>query len=383
MSRLKILCFVPFYSPGFRAGGPTRAICNFVQLLGGDFEIKIICKDRDIKDFKPYQRLKIDSWNKVGKAQVFYASKKTAGFIGICKLLNETEYDILYLNSIFTFNFTIVPLIVRRFNFAKFRPCLISSRGELSENALKIKKVKKKIFLWTAKFIRLYQDLNWQASSELEARDIKKEFGSIIKKIKILPDLIVPVKFKYKKKISKKQKISILFLSRISPMKNLDFLLRVFSKIITPVNFSIFGPKEDLNYWHKCQNLIKNLPLHINITVGDEVHPKKIPKILKNNDLFVLPSKGENFGHIIAEALNVATPVLTSNLTLWKSDKLKGLKALPLNEGKWIKIIEEWANLSLDSLNKRKKAAKIYFDRINLKNNNLKKKIKSTFHAII
>jgi hypothetical protein len=68
---------------------------------------------------------------------------------------------------------------------------------------------------------------------------------------------------------------------------------------------------------------------------------------------------------------------------LWKSDKLKGLKALPLNEGKWIKIIEEWANLSLDSLNKRKKAAKIYFDRINLKNNNLKKKIKSTFHAII
>jgi hypothetical protein len=96
----------------------------------------------------------------------------------------------------------------------------------------------------------------------------------------------------------------------------------------------------------------------------------------------VLPSKGENFGHIIAEALNVATPVLTSNLTLWKSDKLKGLMALPLNERKWIKIIEEWANLSPDSLNKRKKAAKFYFDRINLKNNNLKKKIKSTFHTI-
>ena len=228
----------------------------------------------------------------------------------------------------------------------------------------------------------MYQDLNWQASSKLEARDIKKEFGSIIKKIKILPDLIVPVKFKYKKKFNKK-KIRILFLSRISPMKNLDFLLRVFSKIITPVNLSIFGPKEDLNYWHKCQNLIKNLPSHINITVGDEVHPKKIPKILKKNDLFVLPSKGENFGHIIAEALNVATPVLTSNLTLWKSDKLNGLKALPLSERKWIKIIEEWANLSPDNLNKRKKAAKIYFDRINLKNNNLKKKIKSTFHAII
>ena len=33
-------------------------------------------------------------------------------------------------------------------------------------------------------------------------------------------------------------------LSRVSPMKNLDFLLRVLL-INTPVQLSIFGPKED------------------------------------------------------------------------------------------------------------------------------------------
>jgi len=42
-----ILCFVPHYLPGFRAGGPTRSIANLVEWLGDEYRFAIISLDRD------------------------------------------------------------------------------------------------------------------------------------------------------------------------------------------------------------------------------------------------------------------------------------------------------------------------------------------------
>ena len=103
----KILCFTDHYLPGFRAGGPIRSILNFVENLGDEFEIYIICNDRDMQDTNNYPNVNIDSWNKVGKASVFYVSKKYSGLKKLIKLLNEFDYDFLYLNSFFSPKFTI------------------------------------------------------------------------------------------------------------------------------------------------------------------------------------------------------------------------------------------------------------------------------------
>ena len=97
-----ILCFVDYYLPGYKAGGPIRSIANLVEHLGNEFEFRIICKDRDMLDIKSYANVNIDTWNAVGKAKVYYASKKTLTFKGIKKILDETEYDLLYLNSFFS-----------------------------------------------------------------------------------------------------------------------------------------------------------------------------------------------------------------------------------------------------------------------------------------
>ena len=43
------------------------------------------------------------------------------------------------------------------------------------------------------------------------------------------------------------------------------------------------------------------------------------------NDLFFLPTRGENFGHVIAEALSVGTPVLISDQTPWRKLAAVGL----------------------------------------------------------
>ena len=104
-----ILCFISFYLPGSRSGGPVRTIANFVDQLGEEFDIRIVCRDRDMSDTEPYPNIAVDAWNTLGKVQVFYASEKTVNLIGIRRLLRETPHDVLYLNSFFAFHFSILP----------------------------------------------------------------------------------------------------------------------------------------------------------------------------------------------------------------------------------------------------------------------------------
>jgi glycosyltransferase involved in cell wall biosynthesis len=368
-SKAVILCLISEYLPGFRSGGPIRTIANLINQLGDEFEIRVICRDRDLGSSVSYSKIKIDRWNTVGGAKVFYASKKMIGFFGIGKLLRETRYDILYLNSFFAFNFTIIPLILRYFGLVKKKPCAIAPRGEFAKNAMALKKEKKRLYLYLVKFFGLYKNLYWQASSHFELTDINKEFGGVAKIIKIAPDLISFKKLKLNKGFKRKRGyFRIIFLSRISPMKNLDYLIKVLTKVRTPLEFSIFGPKVDLKYWNQCIKLIEKLPSNIKVNINEEVSPTKVQEIFSQYDLFVFPTRGENFGHVILESLSVGTPVLLSDKTLWQTDKLLGLQALSLNKNIWAMNIDKWANLTQDKLLARRRAALAYANKINIKN---------------
>ena len=356
-----ILCFVNYYLPGFRSGGPVRTVANFVDHLGDEFNIRIICCDRDLQDSKSYPGVKIDFWNTVGKAKVFYISKKKNKFLTIAKLLRETQYDVLYLNSVFSFSYAIFPLLVRLLRFAPKLPCVIGPRGEFSKNALKLKKHKKKFFMSIAKYFNLYANLYWQASSDYELIDIRREFGQVAKKIIVARDL-TPNTLISEEETYKRQDglFRIIFLSRISPMKNLDYLLKVLARVSIPLELNIFGPKQDIPYWNICLKLIKKLPDHIRVKIEEETPHERVLHIFSQNDLFAFPTQGEALGHIILESLSAGTPVLVSDQTSWVSDDLGGLETLPLNEDTWVKKIETWASLSNNKFIEYRKAAKNY-----------------------
>ena len=118
-SKVVILCLISEYLPGFRSGGPIRTIANLINQLGDEFEIRVICRDRDLGDSFSYSNIKIDRWNTVGKAKVFYASNKMISFSGMGKLLKETRYDILYLNSFFFLQFYYYTTILKIFWFSQ------------------------------------------------------------------------------------------------------------------------------------------------------------------------------------------------------------------------------------------------------------------------
>src|SRR5690606_31002704 len=94
------------------------------------------------------------------------------GFKRIVSLIREVDPGAIYLNSYFDTTFTIPVLALRAIGFIKKIPIILAPRGEFSTGALKIKRSRKFVFISLTKLLGLYEDVLWQASSELEKRDI-------------------------------------------------------------------------------------------------------------------------------------------------------------------------------------------------------------------
>jgi glycosyltransferase involved in cell wall biosynthesis len=87
--------------------------------------------------------------------------------------------------------------------------------------------------------------------------------------------------------------------------------------VTVPVELTIYGPIEDPVFWATCQELIAQLPANIRAAYAGEVLPEHVRQTLCEHDLFFFPTRGENFGHVIFEALSAGVPVLISDQTPW------------------------------------------------------------------
>jgi len=352
-SKSKILIFVGYYLPGYKAGGPLRTIANMVEHLSDDFEFWIVTRDHDLGDNVPYSDIIVNEWNNVGNARVFYASTDWLSLSGIIDIINSTPSDLIYLNSFFDPVFTLKPLLARRLGRLKNILFVLAPRGEFSVSALRLKSLKKKVYIRTVKLLGLYDNIYWHASSIHEAEDIKREFA--LKDDSIVTALDLPAKtsqddFADSRLEVDQKELRIVFLSRISPMKNLNYALRVLKSVTVLVKFDIYGPIEDKEYWKLCEKLILGLPINIIVKHFGSVYPNDVAKIFSKYDLFLFPTRGENYGHVIAESLSVGTPVLISDQTPWKNLENDGLGwDISLDDmSDFIKIIETMSLRTFD-----------------------------------
>lgn len=360
--RPRILTLVQHYLPGYKSGGPIRTIANMVEHLGNDLEFLIVTSDRDALDREPYPSVAIDSWNRVGDAKVFYASPRFRSFRGLTGLIRGISHDVLYLNSFFNPVFTVYPLLARAVALIPRKPVVIAPRGEFSRGALSLKRWKKRTFICAASLSRLYDALLWQASSEHEVEDIKRELQRIARDIRVASDLPPKIGFSAEPRYNAKlgdARLRIAFLSRITPMKNLDFALRAVARAGVPIELGIHGPIRDEAYWHTCLDIMDELPGHIQAHYHGSVLPECVQAVLSSYDLFLLPTKGENFGHVILEALAAGTPTLISDRTPWQRDANGGCVVLPLDDPmSFAAEIEQFARLSLQEKRLRRHAAR-------------------------
>ena len=360
-----VLTFNKFYLPGYRAGGPIRTLANMVDRLGDCFDFRIVTLDRDAGDTNPYPTIQLGEWTPVGKAKVMYLS---TGDITISKLINITlgvGPQVIYLNSFFDPTFTQRILLARRLGKLGKTSVIVAPRGEFSEGALRLKNEKKRAYLFFSRIIGLYRNLTWQASSTHERADIRRNLPFVDESEIIEAMNLAPVDAEEINQPIRRQDgepLRVCFLSRISPMKNLDFALRALSEVKSEVFFRIYGPKEDTSYWIKCKDLIEALPLNIHTTYEGELVPAEVKKALSDNDLFLLPTRGENYGHVIHEALSAGLPVLISDQTPWSEVEARGIGwVLPLSNPKaFASAIDDYATWESTRIQTTKKNAMNY-----------------------
>jgi len=327
LEKLKILTFADYYLPSYKAGGPIQTLANLVERFGNEFKFRIITRDRDFGNNEPHFGINVNSWQKVGKSEVVYLVPEKLSLLFLRHWFQVTEHNVVYLNSFFSYHFTIKPLLLRRLHLIPNKPYIVAPRGEFSSNALGLKKLKKRVYIQIAKAFGLYRGIIWQASSIYEEEDIRRWFGKNVPVI-VAPNLTRLVHTedhlttKGKKEIGS---LKILFLGRISKMKNLHGALKMLNGIEGKIQFTIYGPMEDKEYWAECQKTINELPKKIKVRYRGSADHQQVDTIMREHDLFFLPTLGENFGHVIIEAFFAGCPVLISDQTPWRELEAKGV----------------------------------------------------------
>lgn len=340
-----VLVLLGCYLPAYKAGGPIRSVGNLVAALGGELHFKIVTRDRDLGDKSPFLGVVTNRWVRVGDADVMYLRPGISGFLLLYAMLRSADSNtVVYLNSFFSRRFSMLAVLLCWLNICRPRSLVLAPRGEFSPGAVRFKHIRKGLYITICRWFGVYQGLIWHASSEFEAADIRRHFPlstsvavagatpgldpknnlSRTSHVAIASDLsgiTTPTELKRQAKMP--DQLHVVFVSRLSRMKNLAGALRMLNGVSGDVAFDICGPTEDEAYWHECQELIATLPANIRVRYLGKIAHDDIGKVFAEHDLFLFPTLGENFGHVIAEALLTGCPVLTSDQTAWR-----GLEAL-------------------------------------------------------
>ncbi|MBZ5526597.1 MAG: glycosyltransferase family 4 protein [Acidobacteriia bacterium] len=365
----RILAFADWYLPGQNGGGAVTAIANVIELLGDEYGFYVYTRDRDSGEKRRYEGIRGERWKRVGKAEVFYASKPSLR--SVRRRIREVEPDIIYLNSFFS-RLTVETLLLRKLGVLPGAAIVVAPRGEFSPGALGLKGFRKWIYRKVAFAGGLYRDVTWQASSKLEEEQVRAMIagggagngGRVV----LAPDVPSPGLWEVRAGATRPKKrrgaVRLVFLSRIARMKNLHFALEMAGLAEGEIELDIYGPVEDEGYWEECRERMRGLPSSVRVRYRGAVAQEEVAKVFGEYHFQLLPTLGENFGYVIVEALAAGCPVVMSDETPWRGlrEKAAGWD-LPLGEReKWREAIAECVRMNEEEYREISRGARRYFE---------------------
>ncbi len=313
----KILILSDWFEPAYKAGGPIRSTVNFVQHMKEDYSLFVFTSDRDLHADEPMPGILVDSWQEyASNVKIFYASPSKTRFNSIKEIIRSVDPDFIYLNSFFSTSFAIYPLLIKR--LWKIRATVVvSPRGMLKPSALQFKAAKKKLFLFFFRLLGIHRRIRFLATDKNEQADIIKQFPH--SDTWVASNFGAPLPVYEKTLVKNPGSLAIVFIGRIHPIKNLDFLLRALHSTKGIISLTIVGVLENQEYWNNCKQIIASLPSSIETKYTGDLPYHQLGKVISNHHIFALPTQGENFGHAIFEALSFGKPVVISDQTPWRA----------------------------------------------------------------
>jgi len=231
------------------------------------------------------------------------------------QFLSKVNCDIFHGNGIWQFPVHYMCLAAQKRKI----PYVISLHGMLEPFALKHSIIRKKIALLLYQFNDIARANCIHATAMKEAINIRNL--GFKNPIAIIPNCIDINEYSFIKKKKGKEKKTLLFFSRIHPIKGIELLIDAWERVELKyrnnwiVKIAGNGEEKYINYLHKYI-LKKKLDKSI-FLIGPKFGQEK-KETFQNADLFILPSYSENFGIVVAEALASAIPVITTKNAPWE-----------------------------------------------------------------
>lgn len=322
----KILVFANYFLPGELAGGPIRSLEGIIKKLSNVYDFHVITSSHDAFTKDNYSNIELNKWSDLSFCKCFYITDQNVSLVNTYKLINKNKnnFKIIYINSFFSLWFSVIPILINKFFSSSSKKIVLAPRGEFNTNALSNKKIRKFIYITLSKTLGIYKSILWHASTIHEKKDIINIFPTAI--IKIVENIsLVEHKKNNSLKIKDKDSINILFLSRITRMKNITGAIKILKKFDKQINFNIYGPKEDMQYYDEVISLIKSVPSNLTVAMNGPISHNKINDIFNKNHILFLPTFGENYGHVIKESFLNNCPAVISNKTPWKDLESKNI----------------------------------------------------------
>ena len=343
-----VTIFIDWFLPAYKAGGPIQTIANLVATPAEGLHYRVVCSNREWDgaplDVRADRWLPFNPWT-----SVYYTSRGTG------RVLWGGREEILYLNGMYSWNFVLKPVL-----FARARRKILAPRGMLHAGALSQKRWKKALYLGLWKRLGLHRKLAFHATDETEAAAIRNVFGEAVE-IHLaanLPRVLAALPL-----IAKKRgELHLLTVALISPMKNILPVLQALQQVKERITYHIFGPVRDKAYWQSCRKVIAALPSHIHVTYHADLHPSRLEEALHLGQVVILPSRSENFGHALYEALVAGRPIITSHGTPWNGllEARAGINLDPQKGEEICDAIRFFAGMDGEAINNWSAAARAY-----------------------
>lgn len=308
-------------SMGINAGGPTTCLYNLVKGLNiGKTSTKILTYSANANDVLIASDNFIETVPKPFEQRLGFSTKFKM------KLSGYSHYDIFHGNGLWQYPTNALASLAKKIK----KPYVISTHGMLYPEGLKKSNLLKEIAL------SLYQRKDLREANVLHATCNQEMYYLIalgfINPIAVIPNAIDITTVLPKIIGLKKEKKQIGFLGRFAPIKNLDILLKAWAEAgkNNPNWELVLIGDGDINYKNQLIQLAEKLNIK-NICVKGFLSGLEKEKALQSLDYLVLPSKSENFGMVVPEALIREIPVIASNGTPWE-------ELNTYNAGWWIDI---------------------------------------------
>jgi glycosyltransferase involved in cell wall biosynthesis len=287
----------------------VQSIANLVKELSEEVTFFIFCGDTDLNGAE-LQGITKGEWLPFNDhTRVWYAEPGKVSE-SMVKQVEVLKPDILYVIGMFSWHYNMVPLL-----FCKGPKKILSARGMLHPGALSQKKWKKRIYLQCFKLLEFHYKVSFHATDDEENKYIRDYFGeaAVVYTAGNFPNNLggLPVAGK------RAGHLKLISVALISPMKNILRVLQALEKAESTIHYDIYGPVKDEDYLDSCKAQIKKLPQNISVVLHKEIEPQRVGEVLQESQVFILPSKSENFGHAFYEALSAGRPVITSHFTPW------------------------------------------------------------------